>query len=448
MRRHDEPGGKKGGKLRLTMVGRGGDTSGKVIEFPILILQNPAATPARPRRIDSIDVLRAIALTGMVLCHFTVYYSSPTGAGAWIHFVMNHILGDLGAGMFLALMGMSQVLSAHREQAAGGTSLRRKALIRGGFIFAVGLIMIALVWGPHELWQWDILSLMGTATLLLFAVRRLGSPWVIGLVVLIIAATPPLRAGIDFVRVWGAELAPVQPISSYLPGLYYDPPGDPKVFWTLRDIIEGYLFVGEFPLMPWLAFPLIGFVLGRRIVAGRMLADTPALTALGAALFVGGFGIALAARGEPAAAIHSYLAPLSFYPTSFTLTLMQVGFVLGLFPLVYRAMDRTDRPARAPGAWINYCRRLSRYSLTVYFVHYLLLAWPLWIAFLVSGQFLVQKAMGPLPAFACGVLALLLLHRLTLWLDRNAGAFSLEWGLGMLLRRFAPTSSTPASAQT
>lgn len=397
-----------------------------------------AATPVRPRRIDSIDVLRAIALTGMVLCHFTVYYSSPAGAGAWIHFVMNHTLGDLGAGMFLALMGMSQVLSADRERSGGGTNLRRKALIRGGYIFAVGLIMIAIVWGPRQLWQWDILTLMGTATLVLFAVRRLGSPWVMALVVLIIAATPPLRAGIDFVRVWGAELSPVQPFSTYLPGLYYDPPGDPKVFWTLRDIVEGYLFVGEFPVMPWLAFPLIGFVLGRRIVAGRMVADTPALTALGAALFFGGFGIAFAARGEPAsAAIRAYLAPLSFYPDSFTLTLVQAGFVLWLFPRVYRAMDRSDRPAREPGAWIRYCRRMSRYSLTVYFVHYVLLAWPLWIAYLFCGQFLVQKAMGPVPAFACGAFALLVLHRLMLWWDRNGGIFSLEWCLGVLVKRFA-----------
>lgn len=403
--------------------------------------------PGRPRRIDSIDLLRGIALTGMVLCHFTVYYSSPAGAGAWIHFVMNHTLGDLGAGMFLALMGMSQVISTDRERSVGRTKLTRKAFIRGGYLFAVGLIMIAIAWGPRELWQWDILTLMGTATLVLFAMRRLGSREVIALVVLIIAATPPLRAGIDFVRVWGAELAPAHPFSTYVPGLYYDPPGDPKVFWTLRDIVEGYLFVGEFPVMPWLAFPLIGLVLGRRIVAGRIGANTRALTTLGAALFVGGFVIAFTARGEPAsAAIRAYLAPLSFYPDSFTLTLVQVGFVLWLFPLVYRAMDGSDRPAREPGAWIRYCRRMSRYSLTVYFVHYVLLTWPLWIAYLFCGEFLVQKAMGPVPAFACGIIAVLVLHRLIHWWDRNNGRFSLEWCLGMLVMRFAhePEAQVPA----
>jgi uncharacterized membrane protein len=397
-----------------------------------------AQTPLRPRRIDSIDVLRAIALTGMVLCHFTVYYSSPVGAGAWIHFVMNHTLGDLGAGTFLALMGISQVLSAEQERSAGGTNLTRKALIRAGYIVVVGLIMIAVVWGPRELWQWDILTLMGTATLVLFAVRRWNSLWVIALIVLIIAATPSLRAGLDFARVWGAELAPVQPFSAYVPGLYYDPPGDPKIFWTLRDIVQGYLFVGEFPVMPWLAFPLVGLVIGRRVVSRRMIADTPAITALGAALFVTGFSIAFAARGEPAsAAIRGYLAPLSFYPDSFTMTLVQMGFVLWLFPLVYRGMDRSDRPAREPGAWIRYCRRLSRYSLTVYFMHYVLLAWPLWIGYLASGEFLIQKAMSPLPAFACGVFALMVLHRLMLWLDRKQGIFSLEWCLAMLVLRFA-----------
>lgn len=42
--RPDEPGGKTGRKLRLTISGRWGDTSQKVVEFPILSFSRTGAT--------------------------------------------------------------------------------------------------------------------------------------------------------------------------------------------------------------------------------------------------------------------------------------------------------------------------------------------------------------------------------------------------------------------
>ncbi|MFZ4536511.1 hypothetical protein [Propionivibrio sp.] len=41
--RSDEPGGKTGGKLQLTIDGRCMDTSGKVVEFPLLTAEKNSA---------------------------------------------------------------------------------------------------------------------------------------------------------------------------------------------------------------------------------------------------------------------------------------------------------------------------------------------------------------------------------------------------------------------
>ncbi len=122
------------------------------------------------KRVVSIDVLRGFALMGMVMCHFMIYYGTPVATGNWFYFFVNHVLGDMGAAWFLMLMGMSQVLSADKRQLSQAV-LMKKALIRGTYIFLAGILMLALAWGPKEIWQWDILTLMGVATVVLFVCR-------------------------------------------------------------------------------------------------------------------------------------------------------------------------------------------------------------------------------------------------------------------------------------
>ena len=84
--------------------------------------------------------------------------------------------------------------------------LFKRALIRGAYIFLVGLLMLALAWGPYQIWQWDILTLMGVCTVLLFFCRKLPS-WLI--LVLVAAswpsACPGCAAGYNFTRCGAAS---------------------------------------------------------------------------------------------------------------------------------------------------------------------------------------------------------------------------------------------------
>ncbi len=44
------------------------------------------------QRLDSVDVLRALALVGMVICHYPIFLSSGEVADALMYFLANHVL--------------------------------------------------------------------------------------------------------------------------------------------------------------------------------------------------------------------------------------------------------------------------------------------------------------------------------------------------------------------
>ena len=111
----------------------------------------------------------------MILIHFMIAYGDAQAAESLLYFVLDHLIGDLGATWFLLMVGMSQVLSASRKKGAGEFNLMKKAFLRGAYLFAAGLLQSALAFGPSEMWDWDILPLIGSATVALYFCRFLPS---------------------------------------------------------------------------------------------------------------------------------------------------------------------------------------------------------------------------------------------------------------------------------
>jgi uncharacterized membrane protein len=390
-------------------------------------------------RLLSIDVLRGFALMGMVMVHFMIYFGDSAAAKTWPYFFLNHVLGDWGAASFLMMMGMSQVFSA-KKRAFPTVDLLKKALIRGGYIFLIGILMLALTWGPGEIWQWDILTLMGAMTVILFFCRFMPS-WLILIVSLLIAgATPFLRMDIDFTSVWGGSFVPVPVISQYMPGILIDPVSDFKVIWTLQDILLGFLFTGYFPFLPWALFPLVGFVLGRRIVSGQIRNDLPFLGIIGGLLICLSLGGSYASLFRPGSSIISdYLSPLSIFPDSFTMINLQLGMSLLVFSSLYFFYDlRTPDPSQV-GFFVGLYTRSSRFSLTLYFLHYLLIGWPLAIVSRISGRDSISALMGAYPALAAGLAGLVFLEMLLFLWEKHGSNYSLEWCLKAITARLMKT---------
>ena len=384
------------------------------------------------QRIVSIDVLRGFSLTGMVVCHFMLEYGDAHAPESLLYFIMDHALGDFGAVWFLLLVGVSQVVSGDRKKDPDEINLMKKAFLRGAYVFMAGLLMAALAWGPKNMWNWDILTLIGSAYIVLYFCRFLPSWFILLVAAVIVFMTPWLRGTVDFMADWGGEFIQTPVISDYLPGILLDPVNEYEPSWRLPEMIRGLFLSGFFPIFPWLVFPLIGFVIGRRIVAKQMKRDLPFLLIIGFILIFLAFSAAYASLLRPGSShITDYIAPFSLFPNSNTMVCLQVGQALVLFALLYFYYDGRNVVPRT-GAFVTWFKRMSRHSLTVYFIHYPLISWPLWVACFFTGRYPESGLMGAIPAFFLGLAVVaLFLVCLKAW-ERRGNKYSLEWGLKKL----------------
>jgi uncharacterized membrane protein len=391
------------------------------------------------QRLLSIDIIRGFALTCMVVIHFMIYFGDTEAMNTWLYFSLNHILGDWGAGGFLMIMGISQVISGRKHTDLSNHLLFKRALIRGGFIFIAGLTMLALAWGPYKIWQWDILTLMGFATLVLFFCRFLPSWSILTIAAFIAVCTPLLRGQLAVAPIWDKNFIQVSVISSYLPNILLDPAGTLPTVWNIKDIVQGFLFTGEFPVFPWILFPLVGFVLGRRIVEGKIQRDLPLFILLGIVFVFLGLGLGYAGSLRPGASIISgYIVPLSFYPDSFSMILAQLGMSVVIIFILYYIYDIRRTRGGKIGMLAGFFTDTSHSSLTFYFLHYLMMGWPLAIIYVFSGKYYIYNLMGSLPAFVCGLAAVGLLGvGLKIW-EKHGSKYKLEWFLDALTRHFTP----------
>jgi uncharacterized membrane protein len=217
------------------------------------------------QRVDSVDVLRALALIGMVICHYPIFLSSGEGRDAMLYFFSNHLLGgDFGASWFVFLVGLSQVISAKKRDTEQDKKNTSRVVIRGLAIFVIGLLFLLIIQGYEELWDWDILTFIGAMTIILLLCRKAPSWGLLLACSIVLFMTPWLRSFIDLAPYYGGKFESVRWISDIIPNFIFDPAKDYEGGKTVLDNVLGFFLIGQFPLLPWIIFPLIGFVVGRR----------------------------------------------------------------------------------------------------------------------------------------------------------------------------------------
>ena len=125
------------------------------------------------KRLVSIDVLRGAAILMMIQVHFVEYLSPREVSSALLYDLSKH-LGVLPAPLFMFLMGLSLWLWL-RGQAGVARSeqvLNRIVLRRGLTLIGIGLVFIVVIWLPDAVFDWDILTLLGTSPIILFHLRK------------------------------------------------------------------------------------------------------------------------------------------------------------------------------------------------------------------------------------------------------------------------------------
>jgi uncharacterized membrane protein len=318
------------------------------------------------KRFASIDVLRAIAILLMIQVHF-VENLSPRVASSAALYDLSEVLGMLPAPLFGFLAGLSLWLWLRRETGLGRreSELSQVVVRRGLFLFGAGLAFAVLIWLPKEVFDWDILTMLGASTLVLCRLRSWSPRALVGLAILVLLVSPPLQTVSGYASHWRA--------------------GEYVYRFTMRDVALGFLLQGYFPLLPWLFFPLAGFATGK-----RYWGDPPGDRLRGWGLPATGLGlVGLAALGSLLGArlpraVRGYSSRLTFYPASTTYVLGALGVtLLGLW-LLNRAVDR-DKVSPG-GALLSFFRRYSRFSLTTYVVHHAVHVWPLLLVAAWTGK--------------------------------------------------------------
>jgi len=386
------------------------------------------------KRIDSVDVLRALALIGMVICHYPINLSSGAGRDAMLYFFSNHLLGgDCAASWFVFLVGLSQILSIKKRETVQDKNISR-VIIRGMAIFVIGLLFLLVIQGYEELWVWDILTFIGATTIILLLCRKAPSWGLLLFCSAVFFMTPWLRSFIDIAPFYGGKFESVKWISDLIPNFIFDPAMDYEGGKTVLDNVIGFFLIGQFPLLPWIVFPLIGFVVGRRMTQNLLDADSPFIFIIGMMFTFMGLLTAYAGSIKSGFSVaNDYITPLSFYPISFSMSMVLVGIVLMLFIFLWRIYDANQDSAKEPGMFLIYCRQISKYLLTIYISHFALFFIPLRIIQLATGKYYLRDAMSTPTAFALAVLLLILYYPLLKLWDKAGGKYSCEWLLAKLL---------------
>ena len=217
------------------------------------------------KRIIGYDLARALAVFGMVVVNFKIVMGAEKSGPDWLGNMVG-LLEGRAAATFVVLAGVGLSLLSRKGRVLGDHDLlvqdHRTLLKRALFLFVIGLLYTPI-------WPADILHFYGiyialAAFLLAAPTSRL---WAFaGSLVL---AFGVMLFALDYEKGWDWST------------LSYDG------LWTPAGMVRHLFFNGFHPVVPWLAFVLVGMVLGRQHMSAPVMRRR---------VFAWGAGLAIAAE--------------------------------------------------------------------------------------------------------------------------------------------------------
>ena len=261
-----------------------------------------AAPVAESARITSLDLVRGVAVLGILLMnvvHFklgrTPYLNlSAGGSESWLDWVVGiggEILVDQKfMGIFSLLFGAGILLFIERAEARGGRPVLLN-LWRNALLLAIGILHSLLGYG-------DVLIVYAVSALFLIALRKLPGPWLIGVGACVFLLSVPVLL---------VNQAVTNATDVPLSGLWAPSQGDDLDFAGLNGAVLGLTVLGYF--LRGLGLILTGAGLYRLgFMQGAWSARTYRLTA-GIGI---GVGLPLAALGALITALGDYSREVAF----------------------------------------------------------------------------------------------------------------------------------------
>jgi len=212
---------------------------------------------AQSKRIASIDWMRGFVMLLMLLDHVSMVYNAnhlatdsaatyisgtPLPAFEFFSRWMTHLC----APVFVFLAGTALAISVERKVARGVDSwqIDKDILIRGAFIALLDPTVISFFKGMMTI---QVLYAIGVAMMCMALLRRLSSTWLI-----ILALAWIVFGEVLTTQGWPPEQGPGSIISALLYSTY-----------------DSATLVIKYPLLPWLAMMVLGWVFGRYLLLFR-----------------------------------------------------------------------------------------------------------------------------------------------------------------------------------
>jgi uncharacterized protein len=302
-------------------------------------------------RLPGPDVVRAIALIGVVVMNFHGYLiirsergddAVGTGWAAELFDPWDGPLTTRFAATFVLVAGVGVTLMTRRavDQRSIGesdakaqiTALRLRLVRRGLLLYVVGLLL-------DEIWPGTIIVYYGAMFVLAAALITLRSRWI----ALVGIAAALAGAGIS---TWQYERNLDFANTSWL--------SDPEV-GSLRDHLFGLFVNGTHPLLPWFAFLCAGMLLGRFLHAANWRMATIGIAA-------GLIGLSALASTTATTTLQEQLSSIHPLDRGLAYTASALGTAL----LAYATIDWIA--VRFPVA-TDPLRRAGQMTLTLYLAH-------------------------------------------------------------------------------
>ena len=303
-------------------------------------------------RYASIDLLRVVAIALMVLVHFLENLAGVLWSAA-----------GFGAPLFAFLAGVSLRLWVRSQEGKGtpAADITRVAVRRGLFLFALGLAFNFFVWLPDDVYNWDVLTMIGTGLILLAFARDMPAGFLVFVSALIFTLAPFLRVVADYDAHW---------LEFYF---QHDR--------SLPEIAIGYFATGYFPLFPWVLFPLCGYAAGKVVFPDPGEPGTPSVRPLltwGGVLVAASVSLRVARPFLPDPLPTTLVKGWTMFPASPEYVTGVLGLALVLFGGLHVWVDRRRNLDGAPRL-LTAARTMSQHSLSIYLLHHVLHLWPLWV---------------------------------------------------------------------
>lgn len=217
-------------------------------------------------RIRGYDIARAVAIMVMVVVNFSSMMEVTSYPWDWLKTVVEFLYGR-AATLFIMLAGLSVALLAARCTAfEASQALRLRLVKRSALLMVAGLV----------LWQWweaDILHYYALYLTLSAGIVFFSDKWLRRLTLAVMLLSVPVSALLTA----GYDMSDRIVFDENLP------PG--------AELLWGYLAGDYYSLLPWMAFFLVGMLLGRREPADaafyKRCAWLGALVCCGVELFSG-----------------------------------------------------------------------------------------------------------------------------------------------------------------